>query len=448
MSLFKNTKVPEKKVGRIIRYIELWFQNVFQFGKTYVKPAQYKWHLMQTRDRIKAEDEMSFECRSLEIMTKYRGVKLHFFYASYFGECLMRMVGIDKDEEYRKQDDCYHVYIPNVPIANKQLLIMFSAKHELITKENIQFWEYFFINHCDFIYTTDYERYRHPRLGIYKLKAGEAIVDLTNFQEKEAEELLAEMGLANKKFICIHSRDAKYRRKHSGHENQTAREHRNCDIENYFKAAEFAYSKGLAVVRMGYRVEKEVTEPYIFDYASLCRDELMDLYLQKKCEYYIGCSAGLFVASAIFGTPRVLANLESLSLGGGDVPYTDYDILLPLKYWDSNQERYLTFQEMLEIENVACGNGDYFYYIKKGITAVQNSADEILEATIELHESLEGTYVYDDEDIYLQKLFNDIVESYIIKTIGADKLGVRLRGKIGAKFLKENRDLFGDYLVE
>ena len=91
---------------------------------------------------------------------------------------------------------------------------------------------------------------------------------------------------------------------------------------------------------------------------------------------------------------------------------------------------------MTILEIIESGAGRFLRteeYEKAGIELLENTPQEILDACIEMDERLKGTWNTTEEDDVLQKAFWDNFKS--------SDLNVVMQSRIGAKFLKQNRDL-------
>ena len=106
-------------------------------------------------------------------------------------------------------------------------------------------------------------------------------------------------------------------------------------------------------------------------------------------------------------------------------------ISVPKKYWFIQKKRYMTFTEIFK-----SGAGKLLHteqYEKLQIELIENTPEEIADATLEMHERLNGTWETTPEDDELQERFWAL--------FGPNKLkSPQLR--IGAEYLRENKELF------
>ncbi len=137
----------------------------------------------------------------------------------------------------------------------------------------------------------------------------EATVDLEYRQKKECYKLLRSNGIKDKKFVCLHVRDNKYRN------DIGRREYRNSDINNYIELINFLTSKDYYVFRLGDKPAPKVNfsnKQFIDVPYSNIKSELMDLFLIKECEFYVGTLSGTLDTAYLFNKPVLLTNTYEL----------------------------------------------------------------------------------------------------------------------------------------
>ena len=220
-----------------------------------------------------------------------------------------------------------------------------------------------------------------------------------------------------------------------------SRDFRNCDIKNYLPAAEYLTQQGLWVIRMGIH-EPEESLPsdrhrQIIDYTAVVRPtlpdpEFADAYLQATCKFFLGATSGIYLLSSMFGVPVAYANMVPY----GECGRMPHDIVIFKKCRDRASGRFinipalvargldadwLTLDELMQLE-------------KEGLEFVENSGDEILALAREMNMRLGGVWRPAPEDDALQAAFRAISPAR-----GLD--GSDFPGRVGAEFLRTNRDL-------
>ena len=102
------------------------------------------------------------------------------------------------------------------------------------------------------------------------------------------------------------------------------------------------------------------------------------------------------------------------------------------KYWLIKEKRFMKINEIL-----SSGFGRFHRtqeFKSAGVELIDNSENEIIDVNIEMKNRLEGTWVESEEDKSLQKNFWAHFKN--------SDLHGNFLGKIGSKFLKEDKSLF------
>ena len=103
----------------------------------------------------------------------------------------------------------------------------------------------------------------------------------------------------------------------SGFRNDAGRrEYRNATIGNYVKAFERITERGGWVSRMGDATMTKLPEmERVIDYAfTKYKSDLMDLFLIKKCRFFIGCQSGILDIASLFQKPTLIINMYNWKL--------------------------------------------------------------------------------------------------------------------------------------
>ncbi len=272
----------------------------------------------------------------------------------------------------------------------------------------------------------------------HEFSHGKPSLHFTEHEEEKGEKLLNKMGI-DSWFVCFHSRDATYLSKREDKlakseesKDRNCHGHRNSDVKNYLKTAEYIASCGGYAVRMGYDVAEKLPDlnnPRIIDYASYYRSDFGDIYLVARCKFFLGTPSGIHAVSLIFNIPAACANVTPLEYP----PVREGDLFIPKKIWSIEKKRVLTFGEILE-SGVERYNGNQ--YRKAGLIPVENTAEEILDLAKEMNERLDGNLEYTEEDEELQKRFHSLFQPHHL-CYGAP-------ARIGTKFLQQNKELLDE----
>lgn len=254
-------------------------------------------------------------------------------------------------------------------------------------------------------------------------------LSFTPEEEERGKKLLRKMRIPKKAwFVCLHSRDSAYLKKTSDIKQAQYFDYRDCDINNYLKSGKYIASKGGFAIRMGSIVEKKLPKLLkIIDYSTKYRTDFGDIYLSAKCKFFLDCTSGLGTIPSVFNRPVANANVIPIVYP----PYRKGDLFIPKKLLNKKEKRFLTFKEMIEFEK-----GKYLYtrdFEKAGLVPIENTPDEILDLAKEMNGRLDGKFKYTKEDEKLQRKFQSLFKS--------KNAPYRHHIRIGAKFLRENKDL-------
>ena len=253
-------------------------------------------------------------------------------------------------------------------------------------------------------------------------------------EEAKGQYVLAEMGLGpDDKFICFHTRDtayldatdsSNYQRKGGYHD------YRDCGTSNYMLSAEYLANSGYAALRMGQVVEESLPvkrHRKIIDYTWDYRSDFADIYLIARCSFLLGNTSGLWVVATCFNTPIAIANVIPLVF----VPKRPDGLFIPKKLWDTQRKKFLSFREILE-----CGADEWIKsdkYTEAGIEAIENTPEEILALSMEMHARLEGKWEATEEEEELQARYHAL--------FSPEHRCYGFPSRIGTDFLMQNREL-------
>ena len=255
-------------------------------------------------------------------------------------------------------------------------------------------------------------------------------LSFTNEENKQGADVLRSIGIPdNQPFVCFCVRDSTYLDVVGTFRNRSQwsyHDHRDNDIQNYMPSANYIVDQGITVLRMGAVVLAPLNEPNpgLIDYATKFRTDFGDIFLLANCKFFLGDTAGIFGVSAIFNVPCALANI---------VPYRSaerglQDLFIPKKLWYVDEKRFLALSEIISAGIDLWGKKDQ--YSKTGIEVIENTAEEVLALTQEMHARLDGTWVsYGDEE-ELQQRYRD--------SFPADHPVTGYPSRVGTEFLRNN----------
>lgn len=251
------------------------------------------------------------------------------------------------------------------------------------------------------------------------------------------EERSGEIGLRNMEvpkdtpFVCFHARDsmyldAVYSKRDWGYHN-----YRDSNIRNYIPAMEELVRRGYYAFRMGAAVKNALNpaNPRIIDYATKYRTDFFDIYLLAKCQFFVNGNNGTYGIPFIFRRPIVIVNYIPLKYA--NTALTAKDLIIPKKLWLREEHRFLSFREILESEVKKFFLTEQ--YERYDIEVIENAPEEITDVVLEMDERLKGTWKMTEEDEELQQRFWSL--------FSPSELNQGFRSRIGAEFLRQNREL-------
>lgn len=259
-------------------------------------------------------------------------------------------------------------------------------------------------------------------------------IKFTNEEIDKGERYLKKTGLkADQNYVCMIARDTAYKNIYQNFINMDWSYHsyRNSDINNYVKAAESLTKENYFVFRIGKGVNGkiETINNKIIDYSNTeDRNDFLDIYLSANCSFFLVGESGLSTVPNVYRVPIVFVNFASIEYV---YSWNSNIITIFKKYWLKEEKRFMTFKEIYN-----SGAGRFLLteqYEKLGIELIENTPDEILDVSMEMHHRLNNTWETTEEDEVLQKMFWDHLPK--------SELHGEIFASIGAAFLRQNREL-------
>ena len=161
----------------------------------------------------------------------------------------------------------------------------------------------------------------------------------------------------------------------------------------------------------------------------------MDIYLGAKCRFCISTLAGFDEIPVIFRKPIAYT---------GHVPiavietHNKESLILTKHHINKRNQKELTVSEIFS-SNVAMALYTKIYEINN-TELKENTPEEIKDLVIEMDERLNGSWNETEEDRSLQKKFWSIFNNNIKKLNLEKPLHGKIRSRLGAKFLRENKN--------
>ena len=223
-----------------------------------------------------------------------------------------------------------------------------------------------------------------PHDDVFWHKTYEYQPALSQSEQERAEQGLTALGITEStKAIAILTRDRAFFKSISVNEEWLRRhEYRNCQIENYSHAIEFAHQHGFRSVRVGRVSDNHLNiEPdgYVDYSSSPVQSDLMDLVLAARCEFIVTCSSGLDGLYWLCGKPFVGVNLPWL-----DGKFSNFSLCLPKRMFVEEEGR-LTELPLIAVTSpsfvpqLSTNQFNVPHWNGTPIVFQENSAAEILE---------------------------------------------------------------------
>jgi len=333
-------------------------------------------------------------------------------------------------------DIFYHHYMYQIPgdhnaVCNKQLKKMFDRTLHVYRPASLLDW----VNH----HIPGGGKHAIPRRypadrDIHGVLANTPPhFSLTAKEERLGRELLSELGIPEgAPFFCFVGRDSTYNdsKFYNYHSGMSYNNFRDTTIESYVPAAEELTRKGYYALRMGSVVKEPLrtSNPMVIDYATKHRTDFLDIYLSANCRFILSCGTGIDYVPMLFRRPVVFVHYVSIETAH---TWDPNHLFIPKRVWLRKESRFMTFRELLDSGVGRVENSEV--YEELGLELIENTPEEITAVTLEMDDRLQGTWQTTEEDEALQKRF----WSYFKPS----DLNHAFRARIGAEFLRQNRDL-------
>jgi len=317
---------------------------------------------------------------------------------------------------------------PSRTVANEHLVSYWTAsipavRHPLLCRAIAGMTSLGLMRQDTRSYVMDYDRAAQIYRIQKELGDRPPILSLTPDDAEWGKESLRALGLPpGAWFVCVHARETGF----ASHDDAVQR-YRYSDIGTRLPALREIVSRGGWCLRMGGPASPPLPEiPGVVDYARHpLRSARLDVLLCAMARGFIGDSSGLALLASAFGRPSLLLNMVPLS-GLGTLPA---DRSIPKLYRAGG--RLLRFDEILG--SPAASFRFAAQYDRAGIELVDNSEEEIREATVEFLDRLDGRSLVDPEEDRLQARFQSL--------LGPRDYGYGAVSRVSGTFLRRYRHL-------
>ena len=204
---------------------------------------------------------------------------------------------------------------------------------------------------------------------------------------------------------------------------------RNTTIENYIPAIEYIAREN-NVIRIGKSNKKlNINIKSFYDLSTIPESldkTKLDFYFASLCSFFIGTTSGIYAISQIMRKPIVWTNTVPI---GHYSCWSDWDISLFKILQEKRTGKLVSFKRTLQLKE---GWGQHAERFSGHYKFIENTDDEILEATKEMQEQLRNRYP--NKQTYLNR---KIIRHYPINS----DLYLKHRGTVSEYFLKKHQNL-------
>ncbi|MDC0498838.1 TIGR04372 family glycosyltransferase [Alphaproteobacteria bacterium] len=267
-------------------------------------------------------------------------------------------------------------------------------------------------------------------------------MSLSSKELTKGEKLLIEMGISvSKPIVCLLIRDNAYLEKvYPGDYDWSSQDFRDSDILSYYKVAQYLADNGYQVLRMGKIVNEKfnLDHPLIFDYAnSNHRSDFMDVYLGYKCLFAISNSTGWDAIPVMFRKPILFVNhVPIINIH----TYSKKYIHIFKHHYDIKQNKYLNIKEIVSrgIHDIY----ESFYFKKNNIKLIENTPDEILNATKEMLNLISNNFIM-EKDIIQNSVWKQFPTNYI-NQYNNNRMHGEIKSRFADHFILKNKYLISN----
>jgi len=256
--------------------------------------------------------------------------------------------------------------------------------------------------HCDLIscppYITDYftnsklekigNNFITQILKDYEKKINKNLFELNEEYEDKMHKYFFEnfKNIDLEKIIILHARDHNY----------FATSYIRCaDIKNYIPSINYILEKGYSVIRLTNNKTQnlKIKGKYLELNTDISKNRHLQYYLISKCKGFLGCSSGANAIGNIFDVPNLSVNLFYLSTYS--IKHNDVYIFKKIK---NSKGVYMNYKDLFSERFFETFGLSIHNLEKAKIKVIENTSDEILEATKE--------FIYINQDHSIKKFSN------------------------------------------
>lgn len=301
-----------------------------------------------------------------------------------------------KNKKLYNEDSKINLIIPYIDAKQKKsntYLLKFWKKFQFIDHSGLVKFlnltnEKFLINKNLNLNIRPYDYDETLKNNILKVK-------FNNEELEKGNKFFNKIGIKkNDKFVCLLLRDSKYLKEKYPERDYSYHDYRNVSLNSYVKTCKYLSSKNIKVVRMGKNVSEKliIEDKNVIDYASSeYRNDFLDIFISAHCYFWISSGSGLDSLNYLFKKPILYTNRAPI----GYIMSNKYSFSITKHYYDLNDKKRLSLNEIYQKSLHLNINSDILK--NKGVELIDNTSEEILEATKEFYNYVEGKFDYENE---------------------------------------------------
>ena len=299
---------------------------------------------------------------------------------------------LERKENINK--DQYIIWFVDKVICNTYILEKFKKNLIILPRKilepiNIFFSFFKFTRNFNYYYKDKFSyksnKFVHGRkednLKIKK-KYPSSIIFSEN-EKTKGDQILESINLKENNYICFATRSKSFK-------SEKFETNRNADINSLKSSVEHMISKGFKAVRLGkgHSSKIEWNNKKIIDFSyDNQRSDFLDLYLMSKCKFMISSGGGIiYMAQLMRKKALMVSYFQFDALHHHSMKYAP--MILPKKFFSRNNNRFISYKEVFEKKLTHINV--YNELKKKGYDLIENTDDEIKEATINMNNLLDN----------------------------------------------------------
>lgn len=391
--------------------------------------------------------KFAYEKKFRQMVKGYDGIKVHKLVGEAAGEFFLSIICY----KILCKDNSFHIFIPSTQLygtiidrkdffVHNAYILRYMENAFIPLKDDLEFLKYILSSK---FYKIDFSQFTFFSPFAYEIQGGDyheieemPLITFTEEENLRGEKFRKENNLLGD-YVCIIPRFSSYKKEYIrtvGVNDYLS--HRNGPIESFSLAVEHLLKNGIKLIQMGKVNEKSFPDKYrILDFSKVY-DEFLDIYLYSKSKFVLGDNSGTMMLPVFFKKPTIQTNWEIITSNKEIYGYYkyDHDVILPIKYRDKKNGRYLTLKEQLELETKWKEVRFEEKIIESGYVPCNNTPEEILAAVKEMQEHILGKQEYSSEESELRNKSRTLIEKIAKK----EKMSYP-RCYIAVAFLKLNK---------